>query len=235
MRYLIIGLGIYGSNLAIDLTEMGHEVIGADASSTIVESIKDFISTAYIVDSTDRVALSALPLLNVDTVIVAIGENFGASIRTVALLKELGVKRIFARAIDTLHQAILEGFHIARILTPEQRAASDLTREMALGGHVESLAIDDDADHFVAKFPLPDVFVGLAYDAIPALNGRDMKLIAVSRHITSTNKLGMVRSAATIMPLEVIEGEKPRAEKGDIVTVFTTRRAFRELAHTLQS
>ncbi len=66
MRYLIIGLGIYGSNLAIDLTEMGHEVIGADVSSTIVESIKDYISTAYIVDSTDRVALSALPLLNVE-------------------------------------------------------------------------------------------------------------------------------------------------------------------------
>ncbi len=104
MRYLIIGLGIYGSNLAIDLTEMGHEVIGADVSSTIVESIKDYISTAYIVDSTDRVALSALPLLNVDTVIVAIGENFGASIRTVALLKELGVKRLYARAIDKLHQ-----------------------------------------------------------------------------------------------------------------------------------
>lgn len=140
---------------AIDLTEMGHEVIGADVSSTIVESIKDYISTAYIVDSTDRVALSALPLLNVDTVIVAIGENFGASIRTVALLKELGVKRLYARAIDKLHHAILEGFHIDRILTPEQRAATDLTREMAVGGHVESLAIDDDDEHYVLRFPLP--------------------------------------------------------------------------------
>ena len=45
---------------------MGHEVIGADSSPSIVESIKDYISTAYIVDSTDRVAISALPLTNVE-------------------------------------------------------------------------------------------------------------------------------------------------------------------------
>ncbi|MDE6303658.1 MAG: NAD-binding protein, partial [Paramuribaculum sp.] len=87
MRYLIIGLGIYGANLAVDLTKMGHEVIGADISAPLVESIKDYVSTAYILDSTDKSALSALPLNNVDLVIVAIGENFGASIRTVALLK----------------------------------------------------------------------------------------------------------------------------------------------------
>lgn len=83
MRYLIIGLGIYGSNLALDLTKMGHEVIGADNRESIVESIKDNISTAYIIDSTDAASLQMLPLKNVDIVIVAIGENFGASVRTV--------------------------------------------------------------------------------------------------------------------------------------------------------
>lgn len=232
MRYLIIGLGIYGSNLAIDLTEMGHEVIGADASATIVESIKDYISTAYIVDSTDRVALSALPLTNVDTVIVAIGENFGASIRTVALLRELGVKRIFARAIDRLHESILEGFHIDRILTPEQRAAVDLTREMAIGGNVESLAIDDDKEHFVLRFPLPDVFAGLRYDEIPVLNGGEMKLIAVCRPTARTNALGIISHTNTLINTHD-GGEHARAAKGDVITVFTTRRAFRALASSL--
>ncbi len=78
MRYLIIGLGIYGTNLAKDLTDMGHEVIGADSSATKVNAIKDYISTAYILDSTDEASLGVLPLKNVDLVIVAIGENFGA-------------------------------------------------------------------------------------------------------------------------------------------------------------
>lgn len=232
MRYLIIGLGIYGTNLAIDLTEMGHQVIGADSSPSIVESIKDYISTAYIVDSTDRVAISALPLTNVDTVIVAIGENFGASIRTVALLKELGVKHIYARSIDRLHEAILEGFHIDRILNPEQRAALDLTREMALGGHVEALDIDDDGEHFVLKFPLPDIFDGLRYNEIPALNGDEMRIIAVCRTSTGSNRLGIVRQVSAILPLA--DGDQsPKAAKGDIVTVFTTRRAFRSFTSAL--
>ena len=69
---------------------MGHEVIGADVNASLVEAIKDYISTAYIIDSTDEISLSVLPLKNVDLVIVAIGENFGASIRTVALLKNSG-------------------------------------------------------------------------------------------------------------------------------------------------
>ena len=102
MRYLIIGLGIYGTNLAKDLTNMGHEVIGADHKETAVDAIKDYIATAYIIDSTDEQAIGALPLKNVDLVIVAIGENFGASIKTVALLRKLGVRNIFARAIDDL-------------------------------------------------------------------------------------------------------------------------------------
>lgn len=109
MRYLIIGLGIYGSNLARDLTEMGHEVIGVDCNQTNVDEIKDYISTVYMVDTTEETSLSVLPLRNVDVVIVAIGENFGASVRTVALLKKSGVKCLYARAIDKLHEAILEG------------------------------------------------------------------------------------------------------------------------------
>ena len=130
MRYLIIGLGIYGSNLARDLTDMGHEVIGADIRAANVEAIKDYISTAYILDSTDEPSLAALPLKNIDLVIVAIGENFGASVKTVALLRKIGVRKIYARAIDELHQSILEGLQVERILTPEQRAAHDLVNEM---------------------------------------------------------------------------------------------------------
>lgn len=136
MRYLIIGLGIYGSNLARDLTDMGHEVIGADVRAVNVEAIKDYIATAYIVDSTDEASLAALPLKNVDLVIVAIGENFGASVKTVAILRKLGIRNIYARAIDGLHRSILEGLQVKRILTPEQRAAHDLVNEIGLHSQV---------------------------------------------------------------------------------------------------
>ena len=94
MKYIIIGLGNYGSVLAEELSALGHEVIGVDTNERRVDVLKDKIATSFIIDATDEQSLSVLPLKDVDVVIVAIGENFGASIRVVALLKKNGVKHI---------------------------------------------------------------------------------------------------------------------------------------------
>ncbi len=223
MRYLIIGLGIYGSNLAIDLTKMGHEVIGADSNPSIVESIKDNISTAYIIDSTDEMSLSALPLKNVDLVIVAIGENFGASIRTVALLKKLGVPHIYARAIDKLHESILESFDIERIIAPEQRAAADLVNDMGIGAHTESMRID--ADHYVLKFPVPEFFVGVGYESLDLENDYGLKLITVSRKISHRNIIGIDRGRYQV--IGDLSGES--VLDGDILTCLGSEAAYKSL------
>lgn len=110
MKYIIIGLGNYGHVLAEELSALGHEVIGADVSVGRVDSLKEKIATAFVIDATDEQALSVLPLNSVDVVIVAIGENFGASIRVVALLKQKKVQHIYARAIDAVHRSVLEAF-----------------------------------------------------------------------------------------------------------------------------
>lgn len=120
MKYIIIGLGNYGHVLAEELSALGHEVIGADVSVGRVDSLKEKIATAFVIDATDEQALSVLPLNSVDVVIVAIGENFGASIRVVALLKQKKVQHIYARAIDAVHRSVLEAFELERILTPEE-------------------------------------------------------------------------------------------------------------------
>lgn len=229
MRYLIIGLGIYGSNLARDLTNMGHEVIGADINSNNVEAIKDYISTVYLIDSTEETALTVLPLRNVDLVIVAIGENFGASVKTVALLKQFGVKHIYARAIDKLHESILQGFEIDRILTPEQRAASDLSHEMELGTSVESLAID--SDNFVLKFPAPAFFVGVAYRDLNLEHNHNLKLVAAARHKEKTNLMGINRPSPTVINISAPDSI---VEKGDILTVFGSRDGFNHMYRNLK-
>lgn len=227
MRYLIIGLGIYGSNLAIDLTAMGHEVIGADIKASHTEAIKDYISTVYHVDSTEESQLSVLPLRNVDLVIVAIGENFGASVKTVALLKKIGVKKIYARAIDKLHESILQGFDIARILTPEQRAAADLTNEMALGTHVATMQIDGETH--VLKFKVPEIFVGEDYDKLK-LSDYGIRLIAVTRPRKTTNILGIDRDDSAI-----IDHTAPdmKVEANDTFTVIGSNKSFKNLFRKL--
>lgn len=224
MRYLIIGLGIYGTNLARDLIAQGHEVIGADASRSTVDEIKDYITTAYVLDSTEETALGVLPLRNVDVVIVAIGENFGASVKTVALLKKAGVKRIFARAIDPLHESILNSFQVDRILRPEQRAALDLTQELGLGVDIQSLAVNH--DNYIIKFRAPKFFVGLRYSDIDFVRDYSLHLVAVTRNRERANILGLGESVPELLDISTPDEE---VGAGDRWTVFGSLKAFRAL------
>ena len=131
MKCLIIGLGTFGSTLATDLTNKGHEVMGVDHVEQRVEDIKDNIAVAYIMDATERVALKQLPLSEMDCTIVCIGQSMDNSLRTVAALKELGVEKVYARAIDATHQSILQAMQIKEIFIPEEYAARMFAQKLA--------------------------------------------------------------------------------------------------------
>ena len=189
MKYIIIGLGNYGHVLAEELSALGHEIIGADISESRVDSIKDKVATAFVIDATDEQSLSVLPLNSVDIVIVAIGENFGASIRVVALLKQKKVPRIFARAIDAVHKAVLEAFELERILTPEEDAARSLVQLLDFGTNMEGFRIDQ--DYYVVKFTVPEKFVGYFVNELNLDEEFHLKMIGLKRANKITNCLGI--------------------------------------------
>ncbi|MEG0499558.1 MAG: TrkA family potassium uptake protein, partial [Rikenellaceae bacterium] len=189
MKYIVLGLGTFGSVLATELSALGHEVIGADFDEGRVEHIKEKIATAYRIDATDSLSLASLPLQTVDVVIVAVGEDFGASIKMVALLKQIGVKKIYARAIDNVHKTILEAFKIDRILTPESDSAHILAQSMDLGVNVEAFQIDD--QYYVLKFKTPKNLIGLNANTLPLESEFNIKVIGVKHPKVTTNFLGI--------------------------------------------
>ena len=134
MKYLVIGLGNFGSIIAEELLHRGDDVIGIDVSEQRVEDIKERISVAYLMDATEQAALHSLPLGDIDAVIVAIGHSMSASLRTVAALKKLQVKNIFVRAIDSVHLSILEAMSIDQIFIPESYAARIFVDNIKKGG-----------------------------------------------------------------------------------------------------
>lgn len=222
MRYLVIGLGIYGMNLATDLTRLGHEVIGADINPSNIEAVKDYISTAYQLDSTDEAALSVLPLKNVDLVIVAIGENFGASVKTVALLKKMKVPHIYARAIDEIHEAILEGFEVDRILTPEQHAARNLSNEMELDTAVTSMRVT--ADHYILKFKMPEFYVGTKYSELTITREFNLSIIAICRNEKQMNLMGIEQPKPVVFDFKAPDA---RVCKDDIIVLYGSMKDYK--------
>ena len=173
MKYIIIGLGNYGHVLAEELSALGHEVIGADISAGRVDSLKDKVATAFVID----------------VVIVAIGENFGASIRVVALLKQKKVKRIYARAIDGVHRSVLEAFGLDRILTPEEDAARGLVHLLEFGADIETFRVD--SNYYVVNFTVPEKFIGYNVNELKLDSEFGLKLLALKRAETLKNCLGI--------------------------------------------
>ncbi len=189
MKYIIIGLGNYGGVLAEELTLLGHEVIGVDSSEAKVDLIKEKIATSFILDATDEQSLSVLPLRAVDVVIVAIGENFGASIKVVALLKKNNVEHIYARAVDDVHRTVLEAFSLDNILCPEKEAARSLVQLLDLKVHMESFKVDK--EHYVIKFKVPKRFVGYSIQDIALESEFNLRIIAFIKSKMILNALGV--------------------------------------------
>ena len=177
MKYIVIGLGYFGSKLASNLTNIGHEVIGIDNHSERLDELKDSITTVMKMDSTNINAIKSLPLNDTDAVIVAIGEDVGASILTLSILKNLKVKRIIGRAINQLHQNILNQIGIEEIVLPLEEAAKHVTSMLQLKNTLRLIEISD--DYAIVEITVPVKYVGHSLETVNLLSRFDLKLVAV--------------------------------------------------------
>ncbi|MCS6978684.1 MAG: TrkA family potassium uptake protein [Flavobacteriales bacterium] len=118
-KFAVIGLGTFGMSIAKELARRGAEVLAIDNDPLHIEIIKDEVAYAVVLDATDRKALLSQNIQDMDTVVVAMGENFEALILTVVHLLELGVKKVMARANGAQQRLILEKMGVHEILSPE--------------------------------------------------------------------------------------------------------------------
>ncbi len=119
-QYAVIGLGRFGTSVARRLHEAGKEVLGIDMDEAKVEDAEFFITHGIVADTTEEKALKSIGIGNFDCVIVAIGNDMQSSILTVSLLKELGIKKVIAKALGKRHGQVLEKVGADWIIYPER-------------------------------------------------------------------------------------------------------------------
>jgi trk/ktr system potassium uptake protein len=140
-HFVVVGLGRFGQAVAEGLTEAGAEVIGVDEDMALVEAVRDRITVAAQVDSVNPDALKTVGADKADAAVVAIGENFEAEILTVAVLKELGIKEIVARARTEREARILELVGATRVLFVEVETGHRLAKTLAATDVVDHVTI----------------------------------------------------------------------------------------------
>ena len=119
-EFLVVGLGRFGSGLAGTLVGMGHEVLGVDADPKQVQALSGLLTHVVEADSTSAEAMRQLGAEDFATAVVAIGTDIEASILTTAVLTDLGVPKIVAKAVTEPHGRILERVGAHRVVFPER-------------------------------------------------------------------------------------------------------------------
>ena len=183
-KFAVIGVGRYGATIARRLAEKGAQVFAFDPNEEKIESIKDDVAFAVTLDATDLRALHTQNLHEMDAAVVAIGENFEATILTCVHLLDIGVKRVIARASGAHQRLILEKIGVQEILTPEDEVAYVVREKLFNPNIVSFLQLPD--DHEIAEIRAPKGVVGRTLDAVGFRNKYEITLITIKREYEIT-------------------------------------------------
>ncbi len=154
---VVIGLGRFGSALALELVEQDIEVLGIDGRPKIVQDLANQLTHVVVADSTDEQALRQLSVHEFDRVVIGIGNDVEASILTASLVLQLGVPNIWAKAISAAHARILTQLGVHHVVRPEH----DMGQRVAhlVGGRMLDY-IEFDEDFAMTKTSPPAAILG---------------------------------------------------------------------------
>lgn len=215
MKFLIIGLGNFGSTIADKLTQMGHEVIGVDKDMNKVEAFKETITHTICLDSQDPQAVSHLPVKDTDIVIVCIGEDEGANIMATALMKRLKVKRLISRAISPLHVTVLEAMGITEIVHPEAETADRWTKKLTMKGIVDSFILSK--EYGIIEAEVPEKFVEKKLMDLDLIKKHNIMVLTTINITEKENKLGVNKKTTRIQGIATSDTE---LKKEDIIVMY---------------
>jgi trk system potassium uptake protein len=179
MRFCIIGLGSFGTHLARQLSRDGHEIVAVDNNPAHVSALKDEIEYLIQADCTDLNAFHEIPVQECDAVILAIGEDFEASLSIASNVQQLGAKRIISRIINPLHGRLLKLLKIDELMIPEAMAAAWLARSLKTPDMISSLELG--GGYEIAQIAVPAPMVGMTLQEIDLRGRYDLNLVTIAK------------------------------------------------------
>ncbi len=229
MNYIVIGLGSFGSAIAVNLTEAGHEVMGVDKDVARIEALKDRMTHAIAMDATDQYAMAELPLQETDQVIVAIGEDIGANIMSTAILRHLKVKKLVSRAISKVHQTVLEAMTVDIVINPEEEAAEIWSIKLAMKGvhDVHYLA----GPYYVIEVEVPKGMAGKSLESLDLVQEYKVLVLTTFTPREVMNPIGTSKSDYII---NKIASPETVFKENEILVIYGNIKDIRKLLTDFQ-
>ena len=177
--YGIIGLGRFGSALALELAQSGAELLIIDKAEEKVREMREYTENAFVVRSLDRKSLSETGIQNCDVVAVCIGEHIDTSILTTLDLVDMGIPKVVAKANSAEHGEILKKLG-AEVVYPERDMAVRLASRLENSRVLDSMQLSEKIN--ISKLLIPDCAVGKTVVEIDFRSKFDLNIIAVENN-----------------------------------------------------
>ena len=174
---LLIGLNRFGSLLAKQLYDLGHQIMAVDKDEARVNEILPLVTDAQIGDSTNEAFLRSLGVNNYDVCIVAIGGDFQSSLETTSLLKELGGKLVVSRADRDVQTKFLLRNGADEVINPEKQIAEWAAIRYSSNHVLDYIKLDN--SHAIFEVAVPPDWIGRTVGQIDIRKRYGINIMAV--------------------------------------------------------
>jgi trk system potassium uptake protein TrkA len=186
-RVVVVGLGIFGFNIAKDLFESGFEVIAIDKNKDIIQKIRDHSTKAILADGTDKDVMESIGIQEDDIVIISFGEDLAASALITLHLKELKVKQIIVKAPNEDHKHVLEKVGATEVIIPEKEMATKVARSLITPNVLDYIPIS--GEYTICEMAPPPNFYGKTIGDLHLRTKYHIEVIAVKEVLSDQVKM----------------------------------------------
>ena len=177
-QFLVAGLGLFGTSVAVTLQGLGYEVYAMDSDESLVQNLSTQLTYVVSGDASDRKTLQALPLEDIDVAVVAIG-NVERNMMTTMLLKELGIKQVVSKAINNLHGAMLSKIGADKGVYAERDMGERVAHNLISAGVMDYIELSGEIS--VMSLPIPTEFIGKNLIEADLRRRYDVNVVAIKR------------------------------------------------------
>lgn len=209
-RYVVVGLGHFGSFIAKRLYELGNEVIAIDNDVNVVDAHGPFVTRALAGDATKREVLDEAGADDADVAIVSTGGNIGASVLALLALRDLNVKAIFVKVQSIEHARIAEALGATDTVFPEMQAATNLAQRITSGRLLHYTAYGEQFG--IQEMAVPDSWSGRTLQDLRLPQEYQIQVVAVHDNLRDTITIPVPTKPLTPSDTLLIAGAPDRLE-----------------------
>lgn len=178
-NFVVIGLGRFGTAVARELCQLGHQVLVMDTDRELVQNIADHVTHAVVSDGRDPAVLASLGIKDYDCAVVAVGGDVGSSALIAMRLKELGVPKVICKAQSYVHQRLLEKVGADRVVFPEYEMGVKVAQGLAHSNIINFIELSP--EYGIVEIDLPHGWAGKTIRDLDVRAKYEVNVIAVRR------------------------------------------------------